>query len=162
LGSDCGRRAVFWLRRLNSQRQNPETDAGRRSRLIIGSFFGGSEPLSFGQRLALFQRSLRLGGGPSPVGRPAMILVWGVPKDPPVAAVIAALARLGQLVFFFDQHDAFAAEMDLCVDREVSGVLRLPAGDVDLAKITAEFIRPYETSRLPTVTEAPPALQARV
>jgi hypothetical protein len=91
-----------------------------------------------------------------------MILVWGVPRDPPVAAVTAALARLGQPVFFVDQHDAFAAEMDLRVDREVSGVLRLPAGDVDLAKITAAYIRPYETSRLPTVAEAPPALQARV
>ena len=90
-----------------------------------------------------------------------MILFWGVPGDPPVAAVAAALARRGQPVFFFDQHDTLAAEMDLCVDREVSGVLRLPAGDVDLATITGAYIRPYETSRLPAVAEAPPALRAR-
>lgn len=91
-----------------------------------------------------------------------MILVWGVPQDPPVAAVIAALARLGQPVFFFDQHDALAAEMDLCVDGEVSGALRLPTGDVDLAKITGAYIRPYDSSRLPAVAEASPVLQARV
>jgi len=91
-----------------------------------------------------------------------MILVWGVPKDPPVAAVTAALARLGQPLVFFDQHDALAAEIDLWVDREVSGVLRIPAGDVDLAKITGAYIRPYETARLPAVAGAAPALQARV
>ena len=91
-----------------------------------------------------------------------MIMVWGVPGDPPVAAVTAALARLGQQVFLFDQHDALTAEMDLCVDREVRGVLRTPAGDVDLAKITAAYIRPFDTSRLPTVSQAPLALQARV
>jgi hypothetical protein len=91
-----------------------------------------------------------------------MILVWGIPKDSPVAAVTAALVRLGQPVLFFDQHDALAAKMDLCVDSEVSGVLRLPQGDFDLAKITGAYLRPYETSRLPTVAEASPALRARV
>ena len=90
-----------------------------------------------------------------------MILVWGVPGDSPVAAVTAALARLGQPAVFFDQHDALAAELDLCVDREVTGILRLPGGDLDLAKITGVYLRPYETSRLPAVAEAPPALQAR-
>jgi hypothetical protein len=91
-----------------------------------------------------------------------MILVWGVPGDSPVAAVTAALARLGQPLLFFDQHDALGAGLDLCVDREVSGRLRLPGGDVDLAKITGVYLRPYETWRLPAVAEAPPALQARV
>jgi RimK-like ATP-grasp domain len=91
-----------------------------------------------------------------------MILVWGVLRDSPVAAVSAALARLGQQVFFFDQHDSLAAEMDLCVDRQVSGILRLPGGNVELARISGAYIRPYETSRLPTVAEAPPAFQARV
>src|ERR1700694_4500502 len=91
-----------------------------------------------------------------------MIMVWGVPKDPPVAAVTAALARLGHPVFLVDQHDALGAEMDLCVDGEVSGALRLPAGEVDLADITGAYIRPYEASRLPAVAAAPPALQARV
>jgi hypothetical protein len=75
--------------------------------------------------------------------------------------VIAALSRLGHSAFFFDQHDALTAEMDLCVDEEVSGVLRLPAGNVDLSKITGAYIRPYDSSRLPPVAEASPTLQAR-
>jgi len=91
-----------------------------------------------------------------------MILIWGVPRDPPIAAVAQALADLGQPVFFFDQHDACLAEMDMSVDREVSGVLRLPTGDVDLAKITGAYIRPYESSRLLPVAEAPLSLQAHV
>ncbi|HKC66274.1 MAG TPA: hypothetical protein VKB86_21705 [Pyrinomonadaceae bacterium] len=91
-----------------------------------------------------------------------MILVWGVPGDPPVAAVTAALARLGQRMFSFDQHDALAAEIDLRTDSNVSGVLRLPAGDFDLAKITGAYIRPYETLRLPAVAKASPVLQSRV
>jgi RimK-like ATP-grasp domain len=89
-----------------------------------------------------------------------MILVWGIPRDSPVAAVTAALVRLGQPVLFFDQHDALSAKMDLCVDSEVRGVLRLLQGDFDLAKITGAYLRPYETSRLPTVAKAPPALRA--
>jgi hypothetical protein len=87
-----------------------------------------------------------------------MILVWGVPGDSPVAAVTAALARLGQPPIFFDQHDALAAELDLCVDREVNGLLRLPGSDVDLREITGVYLRPYETSRLAAVAEAPPII----
>jgi hypothetical protein len=91
-----------------------------------------------------------------------MIFVWGVPRDPPVAAVGAALVRMGTPIFLFDQHDSLAAEMDLCVDREVNGVLKLPRRNVDLAKISGVYVRPYETSRLPIIAEAPPALQMRV
>jgi hypothetical protein len=90
-----------------------------------------------------------------------VILVWGVPGDPPVAAVCAALGRLGQPVLFFDQHDVLAAEIDLYVDREVTGVLRLPQGDVNLARITGAYLRPYETSLLPRVVCAPSSLKAR-
>lgn len=91
-----------------------------------------------------------------------MILVWGVPGDPPVAAVTAALARMGKPVVLFDQHNSLAAGIDLWVDTEIGGVLRLPAGNMDLAKITGAYIRPYESARLPNVSEAPPAARATV
>ena len=90
-----------------------------------------------------------------------MILVWGVQRDPPLAAVTAALVRRGQTVVFVDQHDVLTTEMDLCVDGNVSGMLRLPIGELDLTRITGVYIRPYETSRLTPVAGAPPALQAR-
>jgi len=80
-----------------------------------------------------------------------MILLWGLPKDSPVAAVNAALARLGQPVLLLDQQDARGVELDLCVDREVSGVLRLPQGECHLETMTAAYIRPYESSRLQAI-----------
>jgi len=91
-----------------------------------------------------------------------MILVWGVPGDLPVAAVMEALARLGAPALLFDQHDALDAELDLRVDGEVRGTLRLPSGEIALAQITGAYIRPYATSRLAIVAAAAPAAQARV
>jgi hypothetical protein len=91
-----------------------------------------------------------------------MILVWGVPRDPPVAAVMEALSRLGEPALLFDQHDVLAAKLDFTVDCEVLGTLRLPSGDVDLAQITGAYIRPYATSRLAIVAEAAAEAQARV
>lgn len=91
-----------------------------------------------------------------------MILIWGVPGDSPAATVSTALARLGQPVFFFDQHDILAAEIDLKVDGVVGGTLRLPRGAVDLTAITAAYLRPYESALLPALAGAPSTDKARM
>jgi hypothetical protein len=72
------------------------------------------------------------------------------------------LENLGLPVFFVDQHDALQAEMELYVDRDIRGVLRLPAGQIDLARIAGAYIRPYDSSRLTDAAATPPALRARV
>jgi glutathione synthase/RimK-type ligase-like ATP-grasp enzyme len=90
-----------------------------------------------------------------------MILVWGVPNDRPVAAVRAALERRNQPVFFLNQHDVLDTEMDLSVDGIVEGVLRSRSGEVELGAITAAYLRPYDSVRLPALADALPNVAAR-
>jgi hypothetical protein len=85
-----------------------------------------------------------------------MILVWGVPNDRPVAAVRAALERRNQPVFFLNQHDVLDTEMDLSVDGMVEGALRSRTGEVALGDVTAAYLRPYDSVRLPALANAPP------
>jgi hypothetical protein len=89
-----------------------------------------------------------------------MILVWGVPDDGPTAAVLAALERSGNFVFFLDQHEVLNAGFDLSVNEGVHGVMWSSTGDVDLNLIVGAYLRPYESSRLPAVAGAPPAVAA--
>lgn len=91
-----------------------------------------------------------------------MILVWGVPNDRPVAAVRAALERRNEPVYFLNQHDVLDAGMDMSVNGTVEGVLRSRTGEVELGAITAAYLRPYDSSRLPALTEAAPKVAARV
>lgn len=90
-----------------------------------------------------------------------MILVWGVPNDHPVAVVRAALERRHEPVFFLDQHDVLHTELDLSINGGVEGVLRLGTAEVELGKITAAYLRPYDSARLPEVADAPPEVAAR-
>jgi len=85
-----------------------------------------------------------------------MILVWGVPKDGPTAAVLEALERRGAPVFFLDQHQVLDSQAQLSVDGELRGSVRTPAGEVRFEEITAAYIRPYETGRLPALSAAEP------
>jgi len=91
-----------------------------------------------------------------------MILIWGVPGDKPVAAVCEALDRMGARVFFLNQHDVLRSEIELSVNGAVEGVLRSPQGEVRLEQITAAYLRPYESARLPELAGATSAIAARV
>jgi hypothetical protein len=90
-----------------------------------------------------------------------MILVWGVPNDRPVAAVRAALEHRHEQVFFLNQLNVLDAELDLSVNGSVEGVLRSGAGEVELGAITAAYLRPYDSVRLPAVADASPEVAAR-
>src|SRR6478672_11558703 len=90
-----------------------------------------------------------------------MILIWGVPGDKPVANVREALRRMCAPVFFLNQHDVLHSELDVSVNGAIEGVLRTPAGEVALETISAAYVRPYESARLPELAGAMPALAAR-
>jgi hypothetical protein len=83
-----------------------------------------------------------------------MILVWGLPGDGPLAAVLDALARLEAPCFFLDQRDVLRTEIELDVGAHVSGVLRVGDRSLDLGDVTAAYLRPYESFRLPPVKRA--------
>ena len=90
-----------------------------------------------------------------------MILVWGLSDDSPTAAVIAALERSGNFVFFLDQHEVLNTGLDLWINEGVHGVMRFRTGDIDLDQIGGVYLRPYASSRLPGIAGAPPAAIAR-
>jgi hypothetical protein len=83
-----------------------------------------------------------------------MILIWGLPGDRQIAAVLDALGRFNADCFFCDQHKLLQAEIDLHVGARVSGRLRLCKRALDLEEVTAVYLRPYEPSRIPAVARA--------
>lgn len=55
-----------------------------------------------------------------------MILLWGLPADPPLARVQSALCRREAPVALIDQRDVLETDVELCVDGAVSGVVHTP------------------------------------
>lgn len=84
-----------------------------------------------------------------------MILLWGLEADSPLAAVRAQLEEAGAPTVFVDQREVLGARLD-------DGRLQLSSGMVDLAQVTAAYVRPYESSKLPVVARAGEAAQRRV
>jgi glutathione synthase/RimK-type ligase-like ATP-grasp enzyme len=91
-----------------------------------------------------------------------VILIWGVPNDRPVAAVRELLRRRHAAVVFLDQHDILDCEVTLSVGANVDGQLRCKSAELDLAAITAAYLRPYDSRRLPELADAPAEVAARV
>lgn len=83
-----------------------------------------------------------------------MILLWGIAGDGPLASVRQSIARQRLPLFFLDQEAVLETSIELAVEREVSGILRFQAQTIDLEAITAVYLRPYDSHRLPAVKEA--------
>lgn len=77
-----------------------------------------------------------------------MILLWGISTDGPLAAVSAALLRLGAKFSFLDQQILRRSKVELVVDGGVGGKLVTPDWRADLASFSAVYLRPYETRRI--------------
>ena len=79
-----------------------------------------------------------------------MILLWGVPGDRPLEAVLAALEALGSPFRMLDQRCASACEVEI----DARGPeLRLEleqhdgAGSLDFSRVEAVYLRPIESAR---------------
>jgi hypothetical protein len=72
-----------------------------------------------------------------------MILLWGPPHDGTLRAVAGALPG----AYVLDQSEA----LDTRVHR---GILRSPAGDLELRDVAAAYLRPYASRDAPAVREA--------
>jgi hypothetical protein len=86
-----------------------------------------------------------------------MILLWGLPRDRPLAAVRRALERTGQQVAVVDQRAVDETEVELLVGAKVAGTVRVGGRQVDLGAVTAAYLRPYSSCHLPSVRRAGPA-----
>lgn len=83
-----------------------------------------------------------------------MILVWGLPGDTALARVYAALQRLGREVVLVDQRAILDTEVELRIDATVAGQLRIREQVLALEEVSAIYLRPYETCRLPSILRA--------
>lgn len=83
-----------------------------------------------------------------------MILLWGLPGDQSLVAVRDALLRSGQPLAFLDQQDVLETEVKLCVGSTMEGMLRVRSQTVQLNRITAVYLRPYDSRRLPIIARA--------
>jgi glutathione synthase/RimK-type ligase-like ATP-grasp enzyme len=92
--------------------------------------------------------------GGKPVTDPDTVLLWGLPSDPPIAAVEDSLRRIGCRVTLLDQHSVLETEMALNVASNVDGVLYLEDERLDLSTVKSVYLRPYDSRELPNVAGA--------
>lgn len=88
------------------------------------------------------------------------ILLWGLPADPPLAAVRNALQAMGCRVMLLDQRDVLDTEVELIVGSEVEGMLRAKGERIELDAVSAVYPRPYDSRDLPVIAEAGPDSEA--
>jgi hypothetical protein len=85
-----------------------------------------------------------------------MILLWGIASDGPLAQVRAALLRVGAPMVFLDQQRVLQDRIALSLDDGISGSLRTAGQTLDLAAVTAVYVRPYDTMRMHAMQGAKP------
>ncbi|MEJ7809755.1 MAG: hypothetical protein WKG32_04985 [Gemmatimonadaceae bacterium] len=84
-----------------------------------------------------------------------MILLWGVPGDPPLDAVHRALLRRGAPTLLIDQRRAEGTTLTIEVERRLSGTLCVGMRSVPLEEISGFYLRPQDGAALgPTVRGA--------
>jgi hypothetical protein len=83
-----------------------------------------------------------------------MILLWGLPAEGPIALVYEALMQFGAGVAFLDQRAVLETNVELSVAGSVDGLLEVGPDTISLSDVTAVYLRPYDTSRLPAIQEA--------
>jgi glutathione synthase/RimK-type ligase-like ATP-grasp enzyme len=77
-----------------------------------------------------------------------MILVWGIPEDGPVRAVLEALAREGEAPLMLDQFDIARSNLSFEETDASDGWLMVGDECIDLSSIAAVYPRPYESARV--------------
>lgn len=83
-----------------------------------------------------------------------LILLWGLPTERPLRAVGEELYRLGAIPMLVDQREVLNTQIQLEVGNRVYGSLRVRDQMIDLAEVTALYLRPYESRKLPFIANA--------
>jgi glutathione synthase/RimK-type ligase-like ATP-grasp enzyme len=82
-----------------------------------------------------------------------VILLWGIPSDPPLAAVEAELSRRGVPSLFLDQRAAPQTTLQMEVAVGVTGVLTVFEQIVRLEDIRAVYPRPHELTHVASLSQ---------
>jgi hypothetical protein len=88
---------------------------------------------------------------------PDTILLWGLPSDPPIAAVAESLRRAGCPNILLDQRAAPDTHLEMKVGGDVDGVLHMAEHRLDLARVKSVYLRPYDPRELVAVDGADPS-----
>jgi glutathione synthase/RimK-type ligase-like ATP-grasp enzyme len=83
-----------------------------------------------------------------------MILLWGLAGDRPIAAVRNELARMERTAVLIDQRAVLEMSVEFSVDAGVGCVVEWDGLRVDLEKVTAAYVRPYDPLGVPAVAGA--------
>jgi hypothetical protein len=85
-----------------------------------------------------------------------MVLLWGLESDEPMAAVHDALRQLGADILLLDQRRIDEIACEIGEGPELRGFVRCGAHRSQLDAISACYVRPYDTRRVPVVARAGP------
>jgi hypothetical protein len=85
-----------------------------------------------------------------------LVLLWGLQTDSPLAAVKRELDELGIPALFVHQRDPQDIDARITVGDLVDAAVRVDGRWVDLASVTAAYLRPFDSCRLPQILEAGP------
>jgi hypothetical protein len=85
-----------------------------------------------------------------------LVLLWGLETDSPLSDVRDELGLLDVRVEFVDQRRVLETEVELSVGETVEGCIRIGNDSIDLAEVSAAYLRPYESTRLPEIAAAGP------
>jgi hypothetical protein len=80
-----------------------------------------------------------------------LTLLWGLAGDGPLARVREELDRLGAPVWLLDQRDVLDTEVELETADRPAGRIRVRDRQVDLAEVTAAYVRPFIAGDLPSI-----------
>ena len=82
------------------------------------------------------------------------ILLWGLPADPPIAAVRDALLQAGCRVTLLDQRAVHETAVELAAASATEGSLRIGDATLELADVKALYLRPHDSRELAQVAAA--------
>jgi hypothetical protein len=85
-----------------------------------------------------------------------VILLWGLPGDGPIAAVAARLRECRVPYLLLDQRRVARTEVEFCAGPGVGGRVAVGGRELGLDEVTAVYLRPYDSRRVPSVAAAGP------
>ena len=83
-----------------------------------------------------------------------MILLWGLSGDSPLASVRTELARMERTALLIDQRAVLETSVELTAGERVACTVEWNGLRVDLEKVSAAYLRPYDPLGVPAVSAA--------
>src|ERR1700758_526255 len=80
-----------------------------------------------------------------------LVMLWGLEEDAPLSEVRDQLELLEVPMKFVDQRRVLETEVEVQIGDTVEGCIRIGNDSINLAEVSAVYVRSYESARLPEV-----------